>query len=78
VICVNFTGVLAVIPHDRWQASHRRFGRLLAVCWLMRYRPKGDCWLEPTKALWFPEIFSKNIKNFNMLFSAGGMAFRSA
>jgi len=44
----------------------------------MRYSPHGDCWLEPTKALWLPEIFTKNIKNFNMLSSGGGMAFRSA
>jgi len=63
---------------QRWQASHRRFGRLLAVCWLMRHGPHDDCWLEPTKALWFPGILSKNIKDFNMLCSAGGMAFWSA
>jgi hypothetical protein len=43
----------------------------------MRYRPNGDCWLEPIKALWFPEIFSKNIKNLNMLRSSGSMASRS-
>ena len=52
---------------DRWLARYRRFGSLLAVCWLMRHRPTGDCWLEPPKALWLPGLFIKKYNFFNTL-----------
>jgi len=72
ILCVRWL----TRQHDCWLPRHRRCGCPLAARWLMRHKPTGDCWQEPTKALWFPEIFSKNIKNFNMLSSTGGMAFR--
>ncbi len=42
-------------------------GSLLAVRWLMRHRPTGDCWQEPTKAVWLFCNFFKKGNNFNGL-----------
>ena len=56
---------------ERWQASHRcaniTVDSLLAVRWLMRHRPTGDCWQEPTKALWLLAKFLKKVNDFNGL-----------
>ena len=56
---------------NRWQASHRcanmTVGYPLAACWLTRHRPTGDCWQEPTKALWLLAKFFKKVNNFNGL-----------
>ena len=42
-------------------------GYPLAACWLIRHRPTGDCWQEPTKALWLSCNFFKKGNNFNGL-----------
>ena len=45
----------------------RRATDVLAVRWLTRHRPTGDCWLEPTKALWLLAKFLKKVNDFNRL-----------
>jgi hypothetical protein len=42
-------------------------GSLLAVRWLIRHRPTGDCWQEPTKALWLLAKFFNKVNNLNGL-----------
>ena len=54
---------LAGEPQTLWLTV----GSLLAVRWLMRHRPTGDCWQEPTKALWLLAKFLKKVNDFNGL-----------
>jgi len=63
-----FPNTLATRQHDRWLPRHRRFGCPLAACWLMRHRPTGDCWQEPTNSLWLPRFYYKKLNIYNMLF----------